>query len=240
MDNGIYIALSRQTALFRNMEITSNNIANVNTPGFNAQRLVFSSFMVQNGQNKDAYANDPSTYRDTSTGSVNMTGNTFDLAINGPGYFQVQTNMGRRYTKAGNFSLDASGTLINASGYPVLGADGGQIIIPPNVKNVSINGVGQVTGDGEQLAEIGMVEFKDQQRMTRQGNTLYDSKETPQPAENSRMVQGGIESSNISPVSEMVKVMEISRTVDKTAKFVETMYDLERKTASTYTHNQTA
>jgi flagellar basal-body rod protein FlgF len=240
MDNGIYIALSRQTALFRNMEITSNNIANVNTPGFNAQRLVFSDFLVKNGQRKDAYANDPSTYRDTSTGSVNMTGNTFDLAINGPGYFQVQTNAGRRYTKAGNFSLDASGTLINASGYPVLGADGGQIIIPSNVKNVSINGAGQVTGDGEQLAEIGMVEFQDQQRMTRQGNTLYDSKETPQPAEKSRMVQGGIESSNISPVSEMVKVMEISRTVGNTAKFVETMYDLERKTASTYTHNQTA
>ncbi len=240
MDNSIYISLSRQTALFRNMEITSNNVANMNTPGFNAQRLVFSDYLVKDGNLKDAYANDPSTYRDTSTGSINMTGNTFDLAINGPGYFQVQTNVGKRYTKAGNFSLDSNGTLINASGYPVLGADGGEIVIPPNVRNVSINGVGQVTGDGEEIAQIGMVEFKDQQRMVRQGATLYDSKETPTPAEESRMVQGGFESANVNPVTEMVKVMEISRSVANTAKFTETMYDLERKTSSTYTHSQTA
>jgi flagellar basal-body rod protein FlgF len=84
------------------------------------------------------------------------------------------------------------------------------------------------------------VEFKDQQRMVRQGSTLYDSKEQPLPAETSRMVQGGIESSNVSPVSEMVKVMEISRSVGSTAKFVETMYDLQRKTASTYTRSQSA
>ena len=240
MDNGIYIALSRQTALFRNMEITSNNIANVNTPGFNAQRLVFSDFLAKDGDRKSAYANDPSTYRDTASGSVRMTGNTFDLAISGKGYFQVQTDAGVRYTKAGNFAIDSNGVLTNISGFPVLGSDGGQIIIPPNVRDVSINGAGQITADGEQLAEIGMVEFKDQQRMVRQGSTLYDSKEQPLPAETSRMVQGGIESSNVSPVSEMVKVMEISRSVGSTAKFVETMYDLQRKTASTYTRSQSA
>ena len=240
MDNSIYIMLSRQTALFRNMEITSNNIANVNTPGFNAQRLVFSDYLVKDGKLKDAYANDPSTYRDTATGSINMTGNPFDLAINGNGYFQVQTNQGKRYTKAGNFSIDANGTLINASGFPVLGADGGQIVIPSNVKNVDINGVGQITADGEQIAQVGMVEFKDEQKMVRQGATLYDSKEDPQPAETARLVQGGVESANVNPVSEMVKVMEISRSVGNTAKFSETMYDLERKTASTYTHSQSA
>ena len=235
MDSSIYIALSRQVAQFEDMTMTSNNIANLNTPGFNAQKLTFSQYLVDNGQTgkKDAYANTPNSFRDTTTGSISATGNPLDLAISGPGYFSVETPLGKRYTKAGNFQLNATGIIVNSSGYPVLGADGGQITIPPTTKKIEINGAGQVLADGRGVGQIGVSEFTNQQAMTRLGNSLYDAQEAPQPALTSRVAQGALEQSNVNGVTELVKVMGISRDVANTAKFIETMYDLERRTSTT-------
>lgn len=247
MDNSIYITLSRQMALFRDMEVTANNIANVDTPGYNAEKLMFSDYLVKDAnRRKDAYADDPVSYRDTANGSIKMTNNPFDLAINGDAYFQVQTPLGIRYTRAGNFQVDSEGTLVTASGYPVLGADGGQITLPQNAINVQINGLGQVNVDGDDFGQVGMMEFQNEQAMTRLGNNLYTSDETPQPVvpdiqggtavplSSARMVQGALESSNVTAVTEMVRVMNVSRAVSNTAKFIETVYDLERKTGNVY------
>lgn len=240
MDNGIYITLSRQQALFRDLEVSANNLANANTPGYNTQKLVFSDYLVKDQKRKDAYANDVSTYRDTTQGALRMTDNPFDLAITGPGYFMIESPFGTRYTKAGNFQLDAQGTLMTTDGYPVLGNDAGRITIPGNVKRVVINGTGQISGDGTDIGQIGMVEFKDQQKMERMGNTLYRATTEPDPAETSRIVQGGLESSNVSAVSELVRVQEVSRSVGSTAKYIEVMYDLQRKVSSVYTRNTQA
>lgn len=238
MDNSIYITLSRQTALFRDMEVTANNIANVNTAGYNAEKLMFSDYLVKDNKRMDAYANDPLSWRDTAQGSMKTTSNNFDLAISGNGYFQIQTPLGVRYTRAGNFQINAEGTLVNVEGNAVLGADGGEIAIPDNAKSVIINGAGQVTVDGEDVGQVGVMEFADEQGMKRLGNSLYSSEETPLPSETARVVQGALETSNVSPVSEMVRVMNLSRATTSTAKFVEVMYDLQRKTSSTYAKQQ--
>jgi flagellar basal-body rod protein FlgF len=237
MDNGIYITLSRQQALFRDLEIAANNLANSTTPGYNTQKLIFSDYMVKDNKRKSAYANDVTSYRDTAKGSMRMTGNTFDVAIQGPGYFIVETPFGQRYTKAGNFQIDAQGTLMNTQGYPVLGNDLGQIIIPETANKVEINGLGQVLVDGNDVGQIGMAEFGNEQKMERMGDTLYRATEEPLPPENSRVVQGAIENSNVSAVSELVRVQEVSRSVGSTAKFIETMYDLQRKVSSIYAKN---
>lgn len=235
MDNSIYITLSRQMALFRDMEVTSNNIANADTPGFNAEKLMFQDYLVKDSNKReDAYAYDPSSYRDTSNGSMKQTGNPFDLAINGDAYFQVQSPLGIRYTRAGNFQVDSEGTLMTNDGYPVLGADGGQITVPTNAMNVAINAAGQMTADGEEIGQVGIMEFQNEQAMTRLGNNMYTSAETPQPSESGRVMQGFLESSNVTAITEMVRVMNVSRAVTNTAKFIETMYDLERKTGSVY------
>jgi len=238
MDNSIYITLSRQTALFRDMEVTANNIANVNTAGYNAEKLMFSDYLVKDNKRMDAYANDPLSWRDTAQGSMKTTSNNFDLAISGNGYFQIQTPLGVRYTRAGNFQINAEGTLVNVEGNAVLGADGGEIAIPDNAKSVIINGAGQVTVDGEDVGQVGVMEFADEQGMKRLGNSLYSSEETPLPSETARVVQGALETSNVSPVSEMVRVMNLGRATSSTAKFIEVMYDLQRKTASTYAKQQ--
>jgi flagellar basal-body rod protein FlgF len=242
MDNSIYITLSRQMALFRDMEVTANNIANVDTPGYQGEKLLFADYLVKDVQNTDrrntAYALDPVSYRDTSTGRMKTTGNTFDVAISGEAYFQVQSPLGVRYTRSGNFQVDADGNLVTVEGYPVLGNDGGNIILPQNAVNVVINGAGQIIVDGADSGQIGMVEFTNPQAMTRLGNNLYTSTETPLPSETSRMAQGVLETSNVTAVTEMVRVMNVSRSVSNTAKFIETMYDLERRTGQIYARQQ--
>lgn len=238
MDNGIYISLSRQMALFRDLEVSANNLANATTPGYNNQKLVFSDYLSKDQKRKNAFANDVSTYRDTSKGSLRMTNNPLDVAVTGPGYFIVETPFGERYTKSGNFQIDAEGTLMNTQGYPVMGNDGGRIILPENANKVEINGMGQVLVDGNDVGQIGLAEFADEQKMERMGDTLYRAKEEPLPADSSRVVQGAIENSNVSAVSELIRVQEVSRSVGSTAKFIETMYDLQRKVSSVYAKAQ--
>jgi len=242
MDSSVYIMLSRQMGQFQNMELTANNLANINTPGFHAQKMVFNKFLVGSGDEaqQDAYTDTPTSFRETGPGPLQQTGNALDMAINGPGYFQVDTPLGKRYTKAGNFQMGADGSIVNANGYPVLGPDGGPITLPPGTRNIEINGVGQILADGRTAGQIGVVEFADQQKMTRLGNSLYDSKEPPAAAQTSRVVQGSLESSNVNGVIEMVKVMEISRSVDHSGKFIQTMYDLEEKASETLARTKSA
>ncbi len=234
MDTSVYIALSRQLTKFDDMILASNNIANANTAGYNAEKMQFTQFLVDNGDigKKDAYADTGRSYRDTSTGPIRNTGNPLDLAISGNGYFQIETPLGTRFTKAGNFQLDANNMLVTINGDPVLGADGTQITIPAGAKNIEINGVGQVSVDGNSVGQVGIMEFANEQSMRRLGNSLYSASETPQPAQTARVVQGAVEGSNVNGVTELVKVMSISREVGSTAKFIETIYDLERKTST--------
>ncbi len=238
MDNSIYITLSKQMGMMRDMDVTATNIANVNTAGYNAEKLMFSDHLVKDSKGQDAYANDPLSWRDTAQGSLRTTNNTFDLAISGNGYFQVQTPLGTRYTRAGNFQINGEGTLVTVDGNAVLGADGGEIAIPDNAKSIIINGSGQVSVDGEDVGQVGVMEFNDEQAMTRLGNSLYSSTATPVPSETARLVQGAIETSNVSAVSEMVRVMQLSRSTTSTAKFIEIMYDLQRKTSQAYAKQQ--
>lgn len=235
MDNGIYIALSRQNALFRDMEVTANNLANATTSGYNAEKLLFENYLVKDNRRRDAYANDVTSYRDTSSGSIKTTGNPFDLAINGPGYFLVETPFGTRYTKNGNFQIDRDGTLVTAQGFAVLSNDQSRITIPTNATRVVINGVGNIDVDGNSVGQVGLVEFNNEQRMERLGNSLFSTTEPATPATRARIGQGAIESSNVSSISELIRVQEISRSVGSTAKFIETMYDLQRKVSSVYT-----
>lgn len=245
MDNSIYVTLSRQLTLFRDMDATSNNIANVNTVGYNAEKLAFDDYLVEAdidgklGQ-KVAYARDPLSYRDTNNGPLKTTGNPLDLAVSGPGYFIVDTPLGQRYTKAGNFMIDGQGTLVTPQGYPVLSAAGEVIAFPNDTTDVQINDQGLITANGEEVGQVGVAEFSNEQAMKRLGNNLYSSNETPLEQQTTRVVQGALEQSNVQGVSELVRVVQLQRSVASTAKFVEVMYDLQRKVTNTYAKAQQA
>lgn len=243
MDSSIYVMLSRQLTLFRDMETTANNIANVNTVGYNAEKLAFEDFLVEGRLEgklgkKVAYARDPISYRDTNNGPLKTTGNPLDMAINGPGYFIVDTPLGQRYTKAGNFMIDAEGTLVTPQGYPVLSQDGGVINFPADSTDVLVSDDGRITANGDEIGQVGVVEFDNEQAMKRLGNNLFSSDAEPLERQSARVVQGALEQSNVQGVQELVRVVQLQRSVGSSAKFVEVMYDLQRKVANTYAKTQ--
>src|SRR5579871_5420968 len=122
MDTGIYVALSRELGIFHDMEVTANDLANINTSGYQNEGLLFSDYLTQGNfqENKVAFANTVSTYHNPTTGTIQITEGVLDAAIEGPGFYVVQTPLGPRYTRNGNFKTDPLGTLVTSEGYPVL------------------------------------------------------------------------------------------------------------------------
>lgn len=238
MDNGIYIALGRQTALLRDMEVTAGNIANANTTGYTAERISFASYLAkdinQGESNKMAFGYDVASWRDTADGPMSATGNALDVAVQGNGYFIVETPLGERYTRAGNFQVDSNGTLITADGYPVLDNSGQNIIFPDDTISIEIGGIGNIKVNGEDFATLGIVEFENEQMLERLDGRLFKSELPGSPAENARVFQGTLEGANVRPVAEMTHMMKVSRAAASTAKLIETIYDLQRKTAEAW------
>jgi len=236
MDNGIYIMLSRQLALFRDMQVTANNVANTNTTGFNAEHMLFTDYLAkdisQGKTNNMAFANDISTYRNTQNGPMMVTGNSLDFAIQGSGYFSVETPLGVRYTRAGNFQLDGEGKLITPEGYAVLDNAGQQILFPEDTTDIEIGETGTLKVNGEEFSSLGIYSFENEQMLERLDGRLYRSEITPAAAENVRVLQGTLENANVEPVKEMTHMIDVSRSVSSTAKFIETMYDLQRKASN--------
>lgn len=235
MDNSIYIALSRQIGMFRDLAVTANNIANVNSAGYQAEKLMFTDYLVDDGnRNKMAFTQDISSYRDTRPGGIRTTGNALDVAIQGDGYFSVQTPQGTRYTRAGNFQLDGDGTLVTAEGYPVLDTANQSIQFEDTDIDIRIMQTGALVVNGEERSTLNVARFAKDQELERVGSTLYRSATPPQAADEAIVLHGVVEDSNVQPVLELVKLTQLSRSTGNTAKFIEAMYDLERKTSNTW------
>jgi flagellar basal-body rod protein FlgF len=239
MDNSAYIALSRQLTLFRDMDVTSNNIANANTTGYSSEHIIFDSYVTkdinQGKTNPMAFANDLSTFRNTETGPLRATGNDLDVAIQGNGYFAVQTPLGIRYTRAGNFQIAADGTLSTADGYAVLDASSQPIVLPEDTNEIRIGEGGNMKVNGDDFATIGVVQFSNPQLLERLSGKMFRSSIPAQPADNVRVAQGMLEGSNVQPVTELTHMMTLSHTVTDTAQFIGVIYDLERKAANAWT-----
>jgi len=238
MDNGVYIMLSRQLALFRDMEVTANNIANTNTTGYNSQHMLFNSYLTkdinQGVRNPMSFAYDISTYRNTEPGALISTGNPMDFAIQGEGYFMIETPLGIRYTRAGNFQIDASGIITTADGYPVLGPGEQRITLPEGAREIEVGSNGSVRVNGEEFANMSLVRFDNEQLLERLDGRLYKTDAEPQDAPDARIVQGALEGANVKPVLEMTHMIDVSRSVGSTARFIEVVYDLQRKAANTW------
>lgn len=238
MDNSIYVTLSGQLALFRNMETTANNVANAETTGYNSEHILFNSYVAQDvnqgDRNPMAMATEAATYRDTKSGPMKTTGRSLDVAIQGDGYFEVQTPLGVRYTRAGNFQISADGTLVNADGYPVLDNSAQPILLPDNTTKIEIGSLGNLKINGEDYGNIGVVQFDNPQLLERAGNQIYKSDVVPQPAESAQVLQGTLEGSNVQPVLELTHMIDLSHRTTDTAQFISVVYDLERKTADAW------
>jgi flagellar basal-body rod protein FlgF len=240
MDNGAYISLSKQLTAFRELSTTANNIANVNTVGFQGERLVFDDYLVRERTAEDrgniAFVHDTMSVRDTRNGRIEQTGNPLDVAIRGDGYFSIQTDLGIRYTKAGNFDLNNEGIVVTKQGYPVLSDAGGEIVIPPEARDIEIIGDGSIKINGEAVDRIGIAEFDNPQALERVGDTMFRSDDAPRAGANeSRVLQGHLEMSNVNAINQMTKLIELQRSVGTASKFIEADYELQRRVGDTFT-----
>lgn len=236
MDTGIYVALSKEVGIFRDMAVTANNLANVTTTGYGEENLLFNDFLVNGNkqEGKTAFTTDIATYRNTEQGTLETTGNPLDAAIQGEGYFALQTPLGIRYTRNGNFKTNATGTLVSSEGYPVLDDSGQNIVFDEIDKDIQIRDNGSINVDGSERAILKIVQFDNEQLLQKVGNALYKTDATPKTAENFTIANGTLERSNVQPVLALTHMMYVSRSAADTAKFISAMYTLERKASDTF------
>ena len=237
MDNTLYVGLSRQMTLQRSLDITANNIANMDTAGFKAETL-----MVQTDAQAPtlAPATQPINYvidngvaRNFGQGSLEQTGNPLDVAIEGSGFFTIQTAAGARYTRDGRFTLDPTGRLTDKQGDPVLDAGGSPITLDPKNGAASIAKDGTVsqttpTGQAVQVGKLGVVRFTDLTALTKEGDNLYSAAggQTPNPATNAQVHQGTVEKSNVQQVAEITRLIDITRAYERVTQMISQTQDL--------------
>jgi flagellar basal-body rod protein FlgF len=242
-ENAQLVSLSRQIALQRQMDVVANNIANINTSGFKSENMLFEQYLMPVARDRDfAFADQPlrftedwATVHDMTTGSFATTGNALDVAISGEGFLTVQTPQGERYTRAGSLQLDPAGTLVTTDGYPVLG-DGGPIQIGAEETDILISADGAISTSAGAKGQLRLVEFEDPQALKREGSNLFSGGQ-PQPATESRIVQGMVERSNVSGITEMSEMIRIQRSYESLASLMqrqdETRRDAIRRLGST-------
>jgi flagellar basal-body rod protein FlgF len=230
MENSLYVGLSGQVALEAKMAIIANNVANMATPGYKGQNAVFKEYISNQKRMKEdvSLVYDIGQYQMTDPGPIKVTGNSLDVALVGPGFFGIQTPEGTQYTRAGNFSLNNLGQLVNARGALVANEGGGVISIPSDAKYVSIDQTGAIYTDQGQIDKLMVSEFKNYQALDPQGNGLYKTEEAPQPAADTKVLQGKLEGSNVSSIIEMTRMIDVSREYQAVQNMMQTEHERMR------------
>jgi flagellar basal-body rod protein FlgF len=240
MENPSYIALSQQMALRRQMDVIATNLANVSTPGFKAERIMFAELVAgrapypasTTGGSRPglSFVNEIGMLRDTSDGGMTQTGNALDIALNGPGYFAVETPAGTRYTRQGAFRLNQDGRIVTADGYSLLDAQNRPISIRPGETRIEISTKGAVTTESGEVGRIQIAQFENDQALRKIGAGLYETDQDPIAVDQSTEIrQGMIEGSNVKAVAEVTSMMEILRRYQSAQKMIDAEHELERK-----------
>ena len=237
MDNTTYVALSQLTALERQIDVTANNIANVNSHGFKAERVLFESYLQQDGQDPDQgtnYVIDKGSYLDTGQGTMTRTDNPLDIALSGSGWFGYQIEGGQTaYGRDGRLALDPDGRLITLSGAQLLDEGGGPIVLPPDVAGTMMIGDdGTIsTPEGLTLARIGVFDLGDLQSFERVGNGMFvppDGQADRVPAEGTRVLQGNVEGSNGQAVTEVTRLIGIQQAYQRAVNLLNSEDELKK------------
>ena len=234
MDNAIYVGLSRQIVLQRSLDIAANNLANVDTTGFKLEELMMDADPAlpawdMGVQTPVTFVMSDGVARDFTEGPLSQTGGPLDVAIEGKGFFQVTTAAGPRYSRDGRFKLDPQGRLVTQDGDPVQG-DGGDIVVDPVKGPVTIAPTGVISQAGQKVGALSVVTFDDLSGLTKDGASLYrnDSNLTPQPSANALVRQGMLEGSNVQPIVQITRLIEISRAYDAVTNMINSTSDLSK------------
>ena len=223
MDNGIYAALTRQSGLMREMRVVANNIANANTTGFRREGVIFSEHLTPLDRRGDtlSMANARGRMVDLHQAVLNQTNGTFDVAIEGEGFFMISTPEGNRLTRAGAFMPSAEGELMNADGHRLLDDGGAPIIVPAGMGQIAIGPDGTLSAAGQPIARIGVFAQPPGEDLLHDGGTTFQFSAEPEPMEDARVRQGFLEDSNVDPVFEISRMIEVQRAYEMGQTFLD-------------------
>lgn len=228
------LALQTQRVLQRRMDVTANNLANLATSGFKADALVLEE-VEDTGASADAapdevrFVRDVGLTRDMSQGPIAMTGNPLDVAIEGEGFFMVQGASGTQYTRDGAFTLTGEGRLVTTDGRAVLNSGGSAIVFDPQGESPSIGRDGAIRVAGTEVGRLGVARFAAPGALNKVGENLWDAQGQPQQPFEGVVVQGALEGSNVRPVIELTRLIEISRAYQSAAKIVSGADELRQR-----------
>ncbi|MEM9317774.1 MAG: flagellar hook-basal body complex protein [Pseudomonadota bacterium] len=223
MDNSFYTTLTRQSGLLQEMQTVANNIANLSTTGFRAEGVVFAEHVrsLGPGQESISMAHAIGRHVQNAQGALTGTGSPFDLAIEGDGYFLIETPEGERLTRAGAFTPDPNGELVTPDGYRLLDAGGAPIFIPPDARAISIASDGTLSADGEPQTVIGLWQPREAMDLQHRSGVLFEAPGGVEPMLEYSIFQGFLEDSNVNPVAQIARMIEVQRAYELGQSFLD-------------------
>jgi flagellar basal-body rod protein FlgF len=230
MENAGFIGLSRQVALEHAMDVVAQNVANINTTGYKGEHIRFREFIettdptAKIGRTMD-FVIDQGMVRDLKDGAMQKTGNTYDVAIAGNGFFPIRTADGTQYTRNGNFTVNNNSQLVTSEGRAVLGDNDQPITIPANAGEVVIAGDGTISSGTARIGKIKVVTFNQPQNLDRRSDGLYVAHDSDPARTVARpnIIQGVLEASNVQPVMEITKKISVQRAYEGAKTLVDTV-----------------
>jgi len=230
MENAGFIGLSYQSALRRQLAVIANNIANANTTGFKAERIMFESVPYK-GRASETYSfvQDNGIVRTLAEGRMRYTGNPLDVGITGKGFLEVQTPAGPRWTRNGSLRIDEEGRVVTAAGLPVVDDRDQPIRVDTAAGTPEIARDGTISTPQGQVGKLKLVRFEREQEMRKINDTLLVTAEEPKAADDARIQQGFLEDSNVEPVVEMTSMIDVSRSYQAVQKLVDAEHDRNRR-----------
>ncbi len=224
MKNISHICLAHQVALRELVDTVAHNITNGLTKGFKAEKPIFQYYISERHPLHDvAYVKLANKIIDPSPGPITITENTLDVAIT-KGFFVVQTPIGNRYTRNGQFLLNDQGTLVDQQGYPVLGTGDVPLQIPPETGTIRIKGDGMVYADDEEIAQLQVVEFDENEKTAIDESGYLATNQLPRQVLEPEVIQGALEESNVQSINELITLMDAHRQYENSQKLLD-MFD---------------
>lgn len=236
MEAAGYTSLSRQSGLLREMQLVANNIANAATTGYRQEGLIFSEFVtrIEGGASLSMARGN---VRNTSMmqGALTQTDGVLDMAIEGDGFFLIETPAGERLTRAGSFALAAEGDLVTQDGFRVLDAGGAPVFVPPDASDLGLSADGTLSSQGRPLAQIGVVLPIERNDLIREDGVMFRSSGGHAPIENPRVLQGFLEGANVDPISQIARMIEVQRAYELGQSFLDAENERVRTALDTFT-----
>ena len=223
MDNAGYTTLTRQAGLLREMQTVANNLANLSTTGFRKEGVIFAEHVkaLEGSESSLSMATGNVRLTMQEQGALTQTNGDFDFAIEGDGFFMIETPEGQQLSRAGSFSPNGEGELVTPDGYRLLDGGGSPIFIPPSARTIAVATDGTLSADGVAQAQIGLFTPADPTDLTRQNGVRFSVNGEINPVEGSAIVQGFVEDSNVSPVVEIARMIEVQHAYELGQKFLE-------------------